>query len=135
MESRARNDDMDLDGRRFVHAQHLVGMEVRLLDTADAYAKATGELTVVSVHAGPGLTNSMKGIAEAAKSRTPLLVLAGDVPASDVTSTFFINQAELVRVPGDRTVWLSWARHWLAVASATDEQEGGKRGEPDAAPK
>ena len=40
-------------------------------------AKATGELTLVSVHSGPGLTNAITGIGEAAKSRTPLLVLAG----------------------------------------------------------
>src|ERR1700746_567323 len=38
----------------------------------DAYAKASGELTLVSVHSGPGLTNALTGIAEAAKSRTPL---------------------------------------------------------------
>jgi len=42
--------------------------------------QATGELTLVSVHSGPGLTNALTGIGEAAKSRTPLVVLAGDVP-------------------------------------------------------
>ena len=47
----------------------------------DAYAKATGELTLVSVHCGPGLTNALTGIGEAAKSRTPLVVLTGDVPS------------------------------------------------------
>jgi thiamine pyrophosphate-dependent acetolactate synthase large subunit-like protein len=67
---------------------------------ADAYAKATGELTLVSVHSGPGLTNAMTGIAEAAKSRTPLLVLAGDVPTGAVKSNFHIDQAELVRSVG-----------------------------------
>ena len=48
---------------------------------ADAYAKATGELTLVSVHSGPGLTNALTGIAEAAKSRTPLLLLAPETAA------------------------------------------------------
>jgi thiamine pyrophosphate-dependent acetolactate synthase large subunit-like protein len=66
----------------------------------DAYAKATGELTLVSVHSGPGLTNALTGIAEAAKSRTPLLVLAGDVPAGAVKSNFYIEQAEMVRSVG-----------------------------------
>src|ERR1700704_5723231 len=66
----------------------------------DAYAKATGELTLVSVHSGPGLTNALTGIAEAAKSRTPLLVLAGDVPTGAVKSDFHIDQAELVRSVG-----------------------------------
>lgn len=62
----------------------------------DAYAKATGELTLVSVHSGPGLTNALTGIAEAAKSRTPLLVLAGDVPTGAVTSNFYFDQAAMV---------------------------------------
>jgi thiamine pyrophosphate-dependent acetolactate synthase large subunit-like protein len=35
---------------------------------------------MVTVHQGPGLTNAMTGIAEAAKSRTPLLVLAAEAP-------------------------------------------------------
>src|SRR6204780_5566519 len=66
----------------------------------DAYAKATGELTLVSVHSGPGLTNALTGIAEAAKSRTPLLVLAGDVPNGAVKNNFYIEQAEMVRAVG-----------------------------------
>src|SRR3977135_4137858 len=66
----------------------------------DAYAKATGELTLVSVHSGPGLTNALTRIAEAAKSRTPLLVLAGDVPTGAVKSNFYIEQAEMVRSVG-----------------------------------
>src|SRR5262244_3557090 len=67
---------------------------------ADAYAKATGELTLASVHSGPGLSNALTGIGEAAKSRTPLLVLAGDVPSGAVTSNFYIEQAEMVRAVG-----------------------------------
>jgi thiamine pyrophosphate-dependent acetolactate synthase large subunit-like protein len=67
---------------------------------ADAYAKATGELTLVSVHSGPGLTNALTGIGEAAKSRTPLVVLAGDVPNGAVTNNFYIEQADMVRAVG-----------------------------------
>ena len=67
---------------------------------ADAYAKATGELTLVSVHSGPGLTNALTGIGEAAKSRTPLVVLAGDVPTGAVKNNFYIEQAEMVRAVG-----------------------------------
>jgi len=67
---------------------------------ADAYAKATQELTLVSVHSGPGLTNALTGIGEAAKSRTPLLVLAGDVPTGAVKSNFYVDQAEMVRSVG-----------------------------------
>ncbi len=67
---------------------------------ADAYAKASGELTLVSVHSGPGLTNAITGIAEAAKSRTPLVVLAGDVPTGAVKSNFYFEQAEFARSVG-----------------------------------
>src|SRR6202000_1528728 len=37
-------------------------------------------------HQGPGLTNAVTGITEAAKSRTPLLVLTADVAAAAVRS-------------------------------------------------
>jgi thiamine pyrophosphate-dependent acetolactate synthase large subunit-like protein len=83
-------------GVELVSARH----EGNAASMADAYAKATGELTLVSVHSGPGLTNALTGIAEAAKSRTPLLVLAGDVPNGAVKSNFHIDQAELVRSVG-----------------------------------
>jgi thiamine pyrophosphate-dependent acetolactate synthase large subunit-like protein len=52
------------------------------------------------VHSGPGLTNALTGIAEAAKSRTPLLVLAGDVPVGAVRSNFYFEQAEMARSVG-----------------------------------
>jgi thiamine pyrophosphate-dependent acetolactate synthase large subunit-like protein len=83
-------------GVELISARH----EGNAASMADAYAKATGELTLVSVHSGPGLTNAMTGIAEAAKSRTPLVVLAGDVPNGAVKSNFHIDQAELVRSVG-----------------------------------
>jgi thiamine pyrophosphate-dependent acetolactate synthase large subunit-like protein len=83
-------------GVELISARH----EGNAASMADAYAKATGELTLVSVHSGPGLTNAITGIAEAAKSRTPLLVLAGDVANGAVKSNFYIDQAELVRSVG-----------------------------------
>jgi thiamine pyrophosphate-dependent acetolactate synthase large subunit-like protein len=83
-------------GVEFISARH----EGNAASMADAYAKATGELTLVSVHSGPGLTNAITGIGEAAKSRTPLLVLAGDVPTGHVKSNFYFEQAQLVRSVG-----------------------------------
>jgi acetolactate synthase I/II/III large subunit len=83
-------------GVELISARH----EMNAASMADAYAKATGELTLVSVHCGPGLSNALTGIGEAAKSRTPLLVLAGDVPGGAVTSNFYIEQAEMVRSVG-----------------------------------
>src|SRR6202521_5488709 len=83
-------------GVELISARH----EGNAASMGDAYAKATGELTLVSVHSGPGLTNALTGIAEAAKSRTPLVVLAGDVPTVSIRSNFHIEQAEMVRAVG-----------------------------------
>ena len=83
-------------GVELISARH----ECNAASMGDAYAKATGELTLVSVHSGPGLTNALTGIGEAAKSRTPLVVLAGDVPTGAVKNNFYIEQAEMVRAVG-----------------------------------
>ncbi|MDF5755878.1 thiamine pyrophosphate-binding protein [Spongiactinospora sp. TRM90649] len=81
-------------GARFVAARHEGGAATM----ADAYARTAGGLGVLSVHQGPGLTNAMTGIAEAAKSRTPLLVLAGE--ATEPGSNFHIDQAAMVAAVG-----------------------------------
>jgi len=83
-------------GVELISARH----ECNAASMADAYAKASGELTLVSVHSGPGLTNALTGIGEAAKSRTPLVVLAGDVPTGAVKNNFYIEQADMVRAVG-----------------------------------
>jgi thiamine pyrophosphate-dependent acetolactate synthase large subunit-like protein len=83
-------------GVELISARH----ECNAASMGDAYAKATGELTLVSVHSGPGLSNALTGIGEAAKSRTPLVVLAGDVPTGAVRNNFYIEQAEMVRAVG-----------------------------------
>ncbi|HUB23305.1 MAG TPA: thiamine pyrophosphate-binding protein [Streptosporangiaceae bacterium] len=81
-------------GARFVAARHEGGATVM----ADAWARTAGRPGVVSVHQGPGLTNAMTGIAEAAKSRTPLLVLAAEAP--EVRSNFHVDVAGLAAAVG-----------------------------------
>jgi len=66
----------------------------------DGYARVSGALAACSVHQGPGVTNSVTGLTEAAKSRTPLIVLAADVPAAALRSNFRIDQAGLVEAVG-----------------------------------
>ena len=83
-------------GARFHHARH----EGSALCMADGYARVTGAVGVCTVHQGPGLTNTMTGLAEAAKSRTPVLLLAGDTPAAALTSNFRIDQHDLVESVG-----------------------------------
>jgi thiamine pyrophosphate-dependent acetolactate synthase large subunit-like protein len=83
-------------GVPFVAARHEGGAA----SMADGYARTSGLVSVLSVHQGPGLTNAVTGITEAAKSRTPLLVLAADVAASAVHSNFRIGTDGLVRATG-----------------------------------
>ncbi|HEX6523169.1 MAG TPA: thiamine pyrophosphate-binding protein [Streptosporangiaceae bacterium] len=83
-------------GARFIAARHEAGAAVM----ADAWARTTGRVGVVSVHQGPGLTNAMTGITEAAKSRTPLLVLAPEAPGR--RSNFFIDVDALATAVGAR---------------------------------
>ncbi len=67
-------------GAGFVAARHEGGA----ITMADAYARVSGEVGVCSVHQGPGLTNTVTGLTEAAKSRTPLLLLAADTAATAI---------------------------------------------------
>lgn len=83
-------------GVPFVAARHEGGAATM----ADAYARTSGRVGVVTVHQGCGLTNAATGLTEAAKSRTPLLVLAADVAGSAVGSNFRIDQDGLARSLG-----------------------------------
>ena len=70
---------------------------------ADAYARLSGKVGLVSVHQGCGLTNAMTGIGEAAKSRTPIIVLAAETAGASVTSNFAIDQPALAASVGARS--------------------------------
>ncbi|MGO4382821.1 thiamine pyrophosphate-binding protein [Specibacter sp. RAF43] len=81
-------------GARFVAARHEGGAATM----ADAFARMSGEVGVLSVHQGCGLTNAVTGIAEAAKSRTPMLVLAPQAVLQN--SNFWIQQTQLATAVG-----------------------------------
>ncbi|GAA1810268.1 thiamine pyrophosphate-binding protein [Planosporangium flavigriseum] len=81
-------------GARFVAARHEGGAATM----ADAFARVSGKVTALSVHQGCGLTNAMTGITEAAKSRTPLLVLTAE--ATQPGSNFYVDQDALATAVG-----------------------------------
>ena len=83
-------------GVRFVAARHEGGAA----SMADAYARMSGQVSVLSLHQGCGLTNAVTGITEAAKSRTPMLVLTADSAAASVLSNFRIDQDGLAAAVG-----------------------------------
>src|ERR687883_935737 len=78
-------------GATFYSSRHECGAVMM----ADGYARASGRVGVCSVHQGPGFTNTLTGLTEAAKSRTPLLMLAADTPAEALWSNFKIDQGAL----------------------------------------
>src|SRR5688500_7663000 len=49
---------------------------------ADGYARATGKLGVAIVTTGPGAANTLGAVGEAWASRSPILVIATDIPAA-----------------------------------------------------
>jgi acetolactate synthase I/II/III large subunit len=60
---------------RFITTRH----EQLAAHAADGYARASGKPGVVLLHVGPGLTNSITGLANAALDSIPLVAIAGDV--------------------------------------------------------
>jgi thiamine pyrophosphate-dependent acetolactate synthase large subunit-like protein len=87
---------MHESGVAFHHARHEGGA----ICMADGYARVSGRVGVCSVHQGPGFTNAMTGLTEAAKARTPLLLIAGEAPAAALRSNFRVDQAGLAETVG-----------------------------------
>jgi acetolactate synthase-1/2/3 large subunit len=108
-------------GARYVAARHEGGAATM----ADAYARMSGEVAALSVHQGCGFTNALTGITEAAKSRTPLVVVTAE--ATSPRSNFFVDQMALAEavgaVPMRVTSGEDAARQAAAaVATARDER-------------
>src|SRR3954465_12662985 len=99
-------------GARFVAARHEGGAATM----ADAYGRVSGRVAAVSVHQGCGLTNAMTGLAEAAKSRTPMIVLAAE--ANDPRSNFYVDQDALATAVGAVSLRVSSAADAVPTAVA-----------------
>jgi len=99
-------------GARFVAARHEGGAATM----ADGYARMSDTVSAVSVHQGCGLTNAMTGIVEAAKSRTPMLVLAAEV--TQARSNFYVDQSALATAVGAVPARITSAGSAVAEATA-----------------
>ncbi len=69
-------DGCVLEGIKIVDVRH----EQTAAHAAEAYTRLTGNLGVVAVTAGPGVTNTMTAVMNAHYSGTPMLVLGGRHP-------------------------------------------------------
>ncbi|WP_346233777.1 thiamine pyrophosphate-binding protein [Parafrigoribacterium mesophilum] len=79
------------EGVPFTASRHESGAALM----ADAYTRMSGRTAVLTVHQGPGFTNALTGITEAAKSHTPMLVLAPHAPDSLKASNFWVDQTAM----------------------------------------
>ena len=112
-------------GARFVAARHEGGA----VAMADGWARTTGRVGIVTVHQGPGLTNTLTALAEAAKAHTPLVVLAGDTPAGALRSNFRIDQHDLVAAVGAAAELV-----YTAASAAADASRALRRAELERRP-
>ncbi|WP_338752445.1 thiamine pyrophosphate-binding protein [Janibacter alittae] len=87
-------------GAGYISARHEGGS----MSMADAFSRMADSVPVVSVHQGGGVTNVITGMTEAAKSGTPVVVLAGEAPLRDQLSNFRIHQDRLVEAVGAKSV-------------------------------
>lgn len=82
---------------------------------ADGYARASGKLGVATVTHGPGLTNTVTALTEAARARTLLLLLAGAIGLSDRSNRQLIDQRAVAQAAGAFVVDVT------SPAQATDD--------------
>jgi acetolactate synthase-1/2/3 large subunit len=102
-------------GVDFVAARHETGAATM----ADACARISRRVTVVTLHQGCGLTNALTGLAEAAKSGTPMVVLAAE--ATNRHSNFFVDQAALAEAVGAVAMRVDHAGEAAAVTAAAHD--------------
>ena len=85
-------------GGRYVAARHEAGA----VNMADGHARvlAPNTLGVATVTHGPGLTNTVTALTAAVRNRTPMLLIAGDLPRGAFRHNQRIDQAAVVAPTG-----------------------------------
>ena len=82
----------------------LVRHEQAATHAAEGYARVSGRVGVTLVTSGPGVTNTLTGVAEAMMDSTPIVVIAGQVATSVLGSDAF-QEVDLVSVSQPITKW------------------------------
>jgi len=95
----------------------LVRHEQGATHAAEGYARVSGKVGVTLVTSGPGVANTITGIADALMDSTPIVVIAGQVPAS-LLGTDAFQEVDVIGVTQPITKWsyqvrnadeISWA--------------------------
>ena len=95
----------------------LVRHEQGATHAAQGYARVSGKTGVVIVTSGPGATNTITGIADAMMDSTPMVVIAGQMPASMLGTDAF-QETDVVGVTLPITKWSYQIRRAEDVAWA-----------------
>ena len=88
----------------------LVRHEQGATHAAEGYARVSGEVGVALVTSGPGVTNTLTGIADAMLDSTPIVVIAGQVPIGALGTDAF-QEVDLVGVSQPISKWSYQIRH------------------------
>ena len=88
----------------------LVRHEQGAIHAAEGYARVSGEVGVALVTSGPGVTNTLTGIADAMLDSTPIVVIAGQVPIGALGTDAF-QEVDLVGVSQPISKWSYQIRH------------------------
>ena len=85
--------------------EYVLGLqEATAVAAADGFAQASGQIGVVNVHVAPGLANSLSILHNAARSKTPLLVTAGQQDTRFLMDEPILA-GDLVRMAEQFTKW------------------------------
>ena len=82
----------------------LVRHEQGAIHAAQGFARVSGEVGVCLVTSGPGVTNTITGVADAMIDSTPVVVIAGQV-AAELLGTDAFQEVDLVDVTQPITKW------------------------------
>lgn len=95
-------DALERLGRGIIPVRH----EVATVAAADAYHRVTRRPAVATTTYGPGFTNTVTALADAAMSRTPLLLVAGGAPTTGARP-WDVDQVALAASVGVETFTVS----------------------------
>ncbi|GHT05281.1 acetolactate synthase [Bacteroidia bacterium] len=82
----------------------LVRHEQGATHAAQGYARVSGKVGVTVVTSGPGISNTITGIADAMLDSTPIVVIAGQVPAA-LLGTDAFQEIDVIGVTQPITKW------------------------------
>ncbi|MDR3340994.1 MAG: biosynthetic-type acetolactate synthase large subunit [Candidatus Symbiothrix sp.] len=88
----------------------LVRHEQGATHAAQGYARVSGKVGVTLVTSGPGVANTITGIADAMMDSTPIVVIAGQVP-SNLLGTDAFQEVDVIGVTLPISKWAYQVRH------------------------